>query len=208
MLKESHNDAIAWKSFTYYWPFAWNLLATAGFPSHYNDVIMGTIASQITSVSIVYLIVSTGTDQIKHQSSASLALVRSPVNSPHKWPVTRRMFPFDDVLWPRPSNVELWCFSLLLNWTNCWLQTKKIKWPVFWDVLTIVLSMIWDAVTFMLSNGYDIWMFNYRTHCCLWHLAGCRQVNPTAPSDGRFHDTGIIWLSNHYVRMTIDVVLA
>ena len=43
-----------------------------------------------------------GTDQRKHQSSASLAFVRGihrrPVNSPHKWPVTRKMFPFDDVI--------------------------------------------------------------------------------------------------------------
>ena len=42
-----------------------------------------------------------GADQIKHQSSASLALVwgihRWPVNSPHQGPVTRQMFPFDDV---------------------------------------------------------------------------------------------------------------
>ena len=41
-------------------------------------------------------------DQRKHQSSASLAFVRGilrwPVNSPHKWPVTRKMFPFDDVI--------------------------------------------------------------------------------------------------------------
>ena len=39
------------------------------------------------------------------QSSASLAFVRvrgihrEPVNSPHKGPVTRKMFPFDDVRW-------------------------------------------------------------------------------------------------------------
>ena len=43
-----------------------------------------------------------GADQRKHQSSASLALVRGihrwPVNSPHKGPVTRKMFPFDDVI--------------------------------------------------------------------------------------------------------------
>ena len=26
---------------------------------------------------------------------------RGPVNSPHKWPVTRKMFPFDDVIMPR-----------------------------------------------------------------------------------------------------------
>ena len=37
-----------------------------------------------------------------HQSSASLAFVRGihrgPVNSPHKWPVTRKMSPFNDVI--------------------------------------------------------------------------------------------------------------
>ena len=41
-------------------------------------------------------------DQRKHQSSASLAFVRGihwrPVNCPHKWPVTRKMFTFDDVI--------------------------------------------------------------------------------------------------------------
>ena len=69
---------------------------------HYDDVIMNAIASQITSLTIVYSIVYSDADQRKHQSSASLAFVRGihrgPVNSPHKWPVTRKMFPFDDVI--------------------------------------------------------------------------------------------------------------
>ena len=69
-----------------------------GLAVHYNDIIMGAIASQITSLTIVYSIVY----QRKHQSSASSAFVwgihRGPVNSPHKWPVTRKMFPFDDVI--------------------------------------------------------------------------------------------------------------
>ena len=69
---------------------------------HYDDVIMGTIASQITSLTIVYPTVYSDADQRKHQSSASLAFVRGihrgPVNSPHKWPVTRTMFPLDDVI--------------------------------------------------------------------------------------------------------------
>ena len=69
---------------------------------HYDDVIMETIASQITSLTSVYSTVYSGADQSKHQSSASLAFVwgihRGPVNSPHKWPVTRKMFPFDDVI--------------------------------------------------------------------------------------------------------------
>ena len=70
--------------------------------AHYNDVIMGSIASLITSLTIVYSTVYSDADQRKHQSSASLAFVwgihRGPVNSPHKWPVTRKMFPFDDVI--------------------------------------------------------------------------------------------------------------
>ena len=71
---------------------------------------MSEMASQITSVSIVYLAVYSDADQRKYQSSASLAFVRGihrgPVNSPHKWPVTRKMFTFDDVIMtishPRP----------------------------------------------------------------------------------------------------------
>ena len=63
---------------------------------------MGAMASQITSLTIVYSTVYSDADQRKHQSSASLAFVwwihRRPVNSLHKWPVTRKMFPFDDVI--------------------------------------------------------------------------------------------------------------
>ena len=68
---------------------------------HYSDVIMSAIASQITGVAVVYSTVCSDTDQGKHQSSASLAFVRGihrwSVNSPHKGPVTRKMFPFGDV---------------------------------------------------------------------------------------------------------------
>ena len=69
---------------------------------HYDDVIMTMLASQITSLTVVYSIVYSGVNQRKHQSSASLAFVREihrgPMNFPHKWPVTRKMFPFDDVI--------------------------------------------------------------------------------------------------------------
>ena len=63
---------------------------------------MGAMASQITSLAIVNSIVYSGVDQRKHQSSASLAFVRGIhrglLNCPHKWPVTRKMFPLDDVI--------------------------------------------------------------------------------------------------------------
>ena len=49
---------------------------------------MGTIASQITSLTIVYSTVYSDAGQRKYQSSASLAVVRGihrgPMNSPHK----------------------------------------------------------------------------------------------------------------------------
>ena len=63
------------------------------------NVTMTTMASPIT---VVYSIVYSDADQRKHQSSPSLTFVRGihrwPVNSPHKWPVTRKKFPFDDVI--------------------------------------------------------------------------------------------------------------
>ena len=63
---------------------------------------MAVLASQITSLVIVFSTVYPDADQRKLQSSASLAFVRGihrgPVNSPHRGPVTRKMFSFDDVI--------------------------------------------------------------------------------------------------------------
>ena len=66
---------------------------------HYN-VIMGAMVSQITGVSFICSAVCL--DEIKHQSSASLAFVRGihrwPLDSHHKGPVRWTTFPFDDVI--------------------------------------------------------------------------------------------------------------
>ena len=89
---------------------------------HYDDVIMGAIVSQTTSLTIVYSTVYSGSDQSKHQNSASLAFVwgihRGPVNSPHKWPVTRKMFPFDDVI------MCVWDHYLIIKQFHDWLRTN------------------------------------------------------------------------------------
>ena len=69
---------------------------------HYGDVIMSAMASQTTSLSILYSTVYSDADQRKHQTSVSLAFVRGthrwPVKSPHEGPVTWIKFPFDDVI--------------------------------------------------------------------------------------------------------------
>ena len=63
---------------------------------YYSDVIRSGVASQITSLTIVYSNGYSGTNQRKHQSSTSPAFVRGihrwPVNSLHKGPVTWTFF--------------------------------------------------------------------------------------------------------------------
>ena len=124
------------------WPCQWNLQQSymikiyqfrknfipcdLNLVNHYDDVIMGTMASQIASLTVVYSTFYSGAHQSKHPSSASLAFVRGihrgPVNSPHKWPVMRKMFPFDDVImyvinncWCASSrHLHQWCLVMLI----------------------------------------------------------------------------------------------
>ena len=90
-------------------------------PPHNSDIIMGTMASLINSLTSVYSTVHSCADQRKQQSSASLAFVRGihwrPVNSPHKWPVTRKMFLFDDVIMRR-GQCTLPCILKSIQPTN------------------------------------------------------------------------------------------
>ena len=66
---------------------------------HYSEGIMSAMASQITSFTIVYSTVNSGVDETKNPSSASLAFVREIHRLPgHKGSVTRKMFPFDDLI--------------------------------------------------------------------------------------------------------------
>ena len=90
------------------------LAILAGFvsyqPLNCGDVMMSVKGYQFTGVSIACSTVCSGANQRKHQSSASLAYVRgnhrSPVHSPHKRPVTRKIFPFDEVI------ILSWCVVL------------------------------------------------------------------------------------------------
>ena len=105
------------------------------FIGYYGDIIMSTMASQITSLTIAYSTFYSGADQRKHQSSASLAFVRGihwgPVNSPHKGPVKRKMIPFMTSSWvfiQSPRKTILFCCVFL-----CY--TKYIFLPYSIDIL-------------------------------------------------------------------------
>ena len=103
---------------------------------YYSDAIMSATASLITGDSIVCSTVYSGADQRKHQSSASLAFVRGihrwPVNSPHKGPVTRKMFPFDDVI----VLADIQCKNTVINI----LWPKQTKWPTFKKMKFVFLN--------------------------------------------------------------------
>ena len=128
---------------------------------------MGAIASQITSLTIVYSIVYSDTDQRKHQSSASLAFVRGihrgPVNSPHKWPVTWKMFPFDDVIitWlsthRQNSSKSYWCLS--------WGLYKKNEFA-FFDIPSLIESVLTRVLTSATPNLRNA--YKYITHMTLY----------------------------------------
>ena len=107
---------------------------------------MSAMASQITSHTIVCSIVYSGADQRKHQSSASLAFVRGihrwPANSPHKGPVTRKMFPFDDVFMQNLTDDKSTLLQLM-TWyrqsashylNQCWprfMSPNGVTWPQY-----------------------------------------------------------------------------
>ena len=93
----AHELLVKWFQGVMFWPCTMIVESHEGRAlstslCHYNDIIMSVMASQITSLTIVYSTVYSGADQRKHQSFASLAFVqgihRWPVNSLHKGPVT------------------------------------------------------------------------------------------------------------------------
>ena len=100
---------------------------------------MGAIASKITSLTIVYPTVYLGADQRKHQSSASLAFVRGshrqPVNSLHRWPVTGKMFPFDDVIMVTQITYTYSTFHKICTWFDV-----QYEWIDPYDIFTYKLQ--------------------------------------------------------------------
>ena len=134
---------------------------------------MGALASQITSLTIVYSTVFSDADQSKHQSSASLAFVwgihRWPVNSPHTWPITRKMFPFDDVI--------MRCFQCFQQVRcKCWghLSYFHMGMPPFKLIsnglqgrfgIRIHSGLIYESVLYVFAVC-DSHAFPLNTYCC------------------------------------------
>ena len=108
---------------------------------------MTTVVSQITSLAVVYSIVYSDEDEGKHQSSASLAFV--PVNSPHKGPVTQKMFPFDEVI------MQSYKFKEYAKISTFWILTLCMR-HTFWGCLIRCANMKWiRRVLLKIQSGHD-----------------------------------------------------
>ena len=130
---------------------------------HYADLIMDAMASQITSLTIVFSTVSSDADQRNHQSSASLAFVwgihRGLVNSPHKWPVTRKMFPFDDVIMKQAHLSD----NLLYN------KSDYVKSPLHESIAVTT----WTENFSIQRDPGDIMQFKSGNFQTLWNHTQC-----------------------------------
>ena len=120
---------------------------------------MSATASQITCVSIVCSIVCIGVDQRRHQSSTLLVFGRGihlwPVDSPHKGPVTRKMFPFDDVImYIVPIHVSVFM----------WESKSVIILQMMFQHLTVLTAksgmfyahFVWTVVNWIYGNSFRI----------------------------------------------------
>ena len=133
---------------------------------------MGAMASQIISLTIVYSTVYSGADQRKHQSSSSLAFMRGihrwPVNSQHKWPVTWKMFLFDDVLMNPLQSVYItttkqsttkqyaYIIRFIVQAVHYLHLATKIIWHlVKRDVLNVSIQQHNKIITFFMSSLYN-----------------------------------------------------
>ena len=165
---------------------------------------MSPMASQITGVSIVYSTVCSGADQRKHQRSASLAIVRGiqrwPVISPHKGPVTRKMFPLDDV-------TMIWQVSPQLSYGDtCQIWTWFDEFDIYFcNTINFYNEEIYERSFSNPHKGCSLIIWLFPLMCCSyfslqlhWQVPGEFSAQKASNAENvfiwwRHHDKLSIW---------------
>ena len=115
---------------------------TPYFALHCNDVTMCVMTSQITSNSTVYSTICSGQHQRNTEALPYWPFVRgihrSPVNSPHKGPVTRKGFPW----WRHHAHERV---------MEC--NSKYLGENYFFDYLGVVAITLAAATAMSISNN-------------------------------------------------------
>ena len=149
--------------------------------SHYSDVLMSTMASQITSLTIVYSSVYSGADQRKYQSSASLAF---------EFPALTGEFPAQ-----RASNAE----------------NVSIWWHHHLEFNSALLHLCVRIINFHISSKFVIYYSDWYTYLITIMFKGqgspLGTVNTMAAPDSRIliyiykcvgNTTGGCWISMQF----------
>ena len=127
---------------------------------------MAAIASQITSLTIVYSTVYSDADQRKHQSSTSLAFVRGIhrglMNSPHKWPVSGKCFHLMMSSWSRHCFVP----RTFLSWHSYAMSSHFCRMSC--SFIQICFSVSRDNVCGTFPS--IMWLKTPYCHSCFWPL--------------------------------------
>ena len=157
---------------------------------------MSAMASQITSLTIVYSTIYSGVNQRKLQSSASLAFVRRPVNFPHKRPVTRKMFPFDHVIMAEDGHgachtssnrygitlSKKKCFAIkgcsslellsilklksIITTAQIWFLRRRMATPYFSTACYLIRMTSYEIATIAISYGWHTNSFVWQKYFC------------------------------------------
>ena len=100
-----------------------------------------------------------------------------PVNSPHKWPVTRKMFPFDDVIMTTARILKSW-----------WYATRQSRLHTLQDMLHWKQRAVMMATLLSLAGSHYVnqspvttkWYYDnfrfQRSLCDPLYLPGCYQI--------------------------------
>ena len=108
------DDVLTWKRFTHYWSFETADSHNKGpvLPTFYNTSVVG----------MNRLFRRRSKTSRLHVTGLYGGIIRWPVDSPHKGPVTRKMFPFDDAIMniPSPHKIANFCNTYVYSWrTSC-----------------------------------------------------------------------------------------
>ena len=123
---------------------------------HYIDVTVTTMASQITS----------------HKKTSKLRVTGlcvgnspGPVNAPHKGPVTRKMFPFDDVIMPKRGGDDTHILWMLSIKHRAWhLRWRMMDWVLqtFPHMETCVKRKIFFKLSYRTYDGLtSVWIIHW-----------------------------------------------
>ena len=119
--------------------------------SYYSNIIMGAMASQITSLTIIYSIVYSGADQRKHQSAVSLVFVRGI----HQWPANSRANNAENFY---HLMTALWISALETNFKEVWIKFWTFSLNVFGNVIckmwASLLSLIYMDGILIIQMAY------------------------------------------------------